>query len=475
MSHPERPARSRSRPLVALVLDLEREAIATQDRCSFSGEGALASLADLAKRGRQLALRSPRAELEQALEASTLHRNHDVAQIMRIACARAGWETDLLDPELPPVPRCRLHLFAAVGERVGDVSTRSLLALLEIASFEQIPVVVHALVGGSGGPRSAADSLLRLEELLGDQGTIGTLSGIDALDLSASDDPWSGLLSFHRAVVLGDAPTATNWYEALSSGYDRDLDDRAIPPIRLGAYVGVRGNLSVEFGSVKRQWAWVGEDVGLILDLGDDRVGRLGALLSRSSSGDHRGLPEPVLAELTERGRTISAFDPDSLRSLVSSADDHAVFAAYSVARPLDIVTRLLERAGGAHWTVHAASAAETARAMGELARALDRAEHDLLVAHLADPCERQEHRDESNRSLLQIANAVRQRGGALVVTTSARAPGELAPLLLVDDHHDYGELHTEASIEDLAATLLDLLELPPHDAWDGRDLRKLR
>lgn len=470
MSGSEKPVRARGRPFVVCVVDVSVERTEGTDY----DWSRLPSIAAIAPRGRQLALRSPMADLARELDEATLHRREELAHLIRVGRCRAGWDRDPFDPRGPRRPRCRLHLFVRVTGEADDPHARALARFVAVAAMEEFPVVVHALVGRDGGGpaagdevRRVADALSQVDFMLQGIGEIGTVSGIASLDLGEGHASWSGPLAFYQAAIRGDAPVAPSWFTLLSSLVD-ETGVASLEPTRLGAYAGVRGDFVVDPSEERPEWRWVGEDIGVILDLGEERVARLGSLFRRTPS--RLGAPPEVLSLLEERGRAVHAFDDESIRALVAGGPAGAVPAAFCATRPLSQLGELLAGAGGSHLWVEARSPGEVAAALGEIDRALDLAEHELLVAHLggAGAGITYETLDEG---LERVARAVERRGGAMVVTTPHRAAEGHAPLLVVDHHEVHGEARAEASIEDLASWIHELLGLPPHEPWVGRSL----
>src|SRR4051812_17699602 len=74
--------------------------------------------------------------------------------------------------------KCRLHLFGLLSDGGVHSSLNHLYALIDIAHYEDIPVVVHAFLDGRDTPpKSAGAYLHQLEGHLDKKGVIGTVSG----------------------------------------------------------------------------------------------------------------------------------------------------------------------------------------------------------------------------------------------------------------------------------------------------------
>ncbi|HZO14886.1 MAG TPA: 2,3-bisphosphoglycerate-independent phosphoglycerate mutase, partial [Polyangiaceae bacterium] len=134
-----------------------------------------------------------------------------------------------------------LHLFGLLSDGGVHSHMDHLLALIDQAHFQSIPVVVHAFLDGRDTPpQSAMNYLNALEYAIEDKNVrIGTLSGrFYAMD---RDERWDRVYcAFHAIVrdqVLGpEAPRAESTFDAVSESYLRGLTDEFLEPVRIGDY-----------------------------------------------------------------------------------------------------------------------------------------------------------------------------------------------------------------------------------------------
>jgi 2,3-bisphosphoglycerate-independent phosphoglycerate mutase len=197
--------------------------------------------------------------------------------------------------------KCRLHLFGLVSDGGVHSSMNHLFALIDIAYMEDVPVVVHAFLDGRDTPpKSAGGYLQLLENHLEKKGVIGTISGrYYAMD---RDKRWDRVQKAYNAIVRGPAPRAETAFDALRSAYNDGVTDEFVEPTRIGEYEGIKGDFMADFSSDSPAWHWYGEEVGFAFNFRPDRMRELSAMLTR------RSLPPEPLEMLTERGKSIFAF-----------------------------------------------------------------------------------------------------------------------------------------------------------------------
>lgn len=421
----------------------------------------------------------------------------------------------------------RLHLFCLLSPAEVHASLDHLREIVRLARVNDVQLVLHAFLDGRDAPpRSARTYLLPLEEAMRGVGVVGTLSGRHyAMD---RDGRWDRVLKAYHAIVRGPAPRADSAHEALQHAYDAGLTDDRVEPVRIGGYEGVKGDFMAEFiPGQKPVWEWHGEEVGLALNARPDRMRQLSAMLAR------RGLPPEVEGWLTERGKAIHAFQKHNYRCLT----EHDPALGLPVAFPReplgDSFGEVIARAGlrqlrcgesekAAHVTwmfsggreepfpgedrrlvasprdVHSyaqrpeMSAAEVAR---EAAEAIRGGGYDFILVNFANP-DAVGHTGDLGAAVRAveavdagvgaIAEAVREAGGALLVTSAhgnveqmkdslgKPHPGHTrnpVPLYYLNEA-DPGVALRPGGIADVAPTMLEILGLPLPEAMTGRSLR---
>ena len=197
----------------------------------------------------------------------------------------------------------RLHLLGLLSDGGVHSSMKHLFALIDMAAFEDIPVVVHAFLDGRDTPpRSAGGYLQDLDAFLegGKKGVIGTISGrYYAMD---RDKRWDRVDAAYRAIVRGEAPRSESAFEAVRLSYLQDIGDEFVVPTRIGDYEGIRGSFMADYNADELVWGWYGEETGLSFNFRPDRMRELSALFTRQN------LPPEALRFVTERNRPILAF-----------------------------------------------------------------------------------------------------------------------------------------------------------------------
>jgi len=226
-------------------------------------------------------LQSDCSRIDAAIEENQLGRNEVLDQTMRIC---------LYD-------KCALHLFGLLSDGGVHASMDHLFAIIDIADFHEIPVIVHAILDGRDvGSRTAMTYLERLlTQLEGKDASIATLSGRHyAMD---RDGRWDRVYQAYHAIVrdkvLGPvAPQAETPFEAVATSYSNDLSDEFLVPIRIGDYSGIKGDYLCDFAAEGSPWEWTGEEVGVATNFRGDRMLQLSQMLTRLQ------LPPEVAADL---------------------------------------------------------------------------------------------------------------------------------------------------------------------------------
>jgi len=419
----------------------------------------------------------------------------------------------------------RLHLFCTVSASGVHASLDHLREIIRIASLHQVSLVLHAFLDGPG--HSAGGQLLQLEELLRGVGVIGTLSGRHyAMD---RDERWDRVHKAYTAIVRGEALRAGTVQEALREAAEAGFGDEMVPPIRIGDYEGIKGDFVADFSSGQKPvWEWYGEEVGLSLNARPDRMRQLSAMLAR------RGLPAEVEGWLSDRGKAVHAFQQHCYRCLTEHDPALRLPVAFPREQVSDSFAEVIARAGlkqlrcgesekAAHvtWMFSGGreepflgeerrlvasprdvssyrsrpemSAPEVAQRAAEAIRGGD---HDFIlvnfanpdaVAHTGDLAAAIRAVEAVDAGVGAIAAAVREVGGALLVTSahgnceqmqdSLGKPHEghtqnPVPLYYLNDDDIGVALRSGGRIADVAPTMLEILGVPRPEAMTGRSLR---
>jgi 2,3-bisphosphoglycerate-independent phosphoglycerate mutase len=232
----------------------------------------------------------------------------------------------------------RLHLFGLVSDGGVHASLGHLFALIDAAHREGIPVVVHAFLDGRDTPpKSARGYIEQLEEALaggldgGRKGVIGTLSGrYWAMD---RDKRWNRVEKAFAAIVRGDAPRAVSALDALARSYANGVDDEFVEPVCIGDYAGMRGGLDGD--------TWVGGEAGFAFNFRPDRMREISGMLTR------RNLPPEVAAQvITGEGRPILAFRPGAYATMTEYDATLGLPVAFPREAVADSFGELISRAG---------------------------------------------------------------------------------------------------------------------------------
>ena len=206
-----------------------------------------------------------------------------------------------------------LHLVGLVSDGGVHSHINHLLALIEMASRQQVRPVVHMITDGRDTAQmSALVYLKQLEDALEEAGgCIATVSGrYYAMD---RDNRWYRTERAWRAMVRGEGEKAENALYAIEASYARDKTDEFIKPTVLDKCELIRSGDSVIFFNFR-----------------NDRPRQLAAALSQNSFeqfdvGDYKGATVTCLTE----------YDPEFLLPI-----------GYAPERPQYTVASVVSRAG---------------------------------------------------------------------------------------------------------------------------------
>jgi len=451
-----------------------------------------------------------------AIAKRELGRNPMIAQALRIAADRGT----------------RLHLLGLVSRSTVHASMDHLHALIELADFHEVPVVLHAVLDGRDmPPKSAMPLLHRLEDFLLDRGAIGTLSG-RMYSVDAGDD-WDRVHALYHAIVRDDvlgaeAQRADTPLDALSLAYGQGLSDATVPPTRIGGYDGIRGDFLCDFGAEKPVWEWMGEEVGIGFNHRPDGLSAIVSMLT------HSGLPAEVTADLlVDRGKPVLAFGEHCFTSLTEYDGALGLPVAFGGECAANTCGALIAEAGlqqlrigesltRAHVTsffgggrsapldgeerriIPSAPVLDLAEPVvrprteaiaAAAVRAIDGGRHDFIlvslpgaemVARTGDLEATVRAVEQVDRAIGELVTAVRRGRGALLLTSDhghcelmGSAAADLAasptdspvPLYYVNPSDDGARLAGGGQLSDVAPTVLRLLGVAPPSTMTGRCL----
>ncbi len=429
---------------------------------------------------------------------------------------------------------CAVHLLGLLSNAGVHSHLDHLFAMIDWASFQDIPVVVHAILDGrDGSPRSAMDYLDRLQtHMEGKDVAIGTLSGRTyAMD---RDERWDRTYqAFHAIVrdkVLGStAPQAETPFDAVSLSYGQGHNDEHLVPIRIGDYHGLPGDFLCDFTAAKPVWEWTGEDVGLAFNFRGDRMRQLAGMLTK------QGVPDEVKNDLLmDRDKPVLAFREHCFVTLTSYGDElqlPVVFDREPIGGTFgDVVaeaglTQL--RCGESEVLSHVTSffsgrreapfvgerrailrsprlvdcyqekpSMSAAKVAKKAVAEVQSGDHDFILVTFANP-DTLGHTGNLDATIEavqavddavgQLAQAVRDAGGALLVTADHGNCETLVgqdgkpqhahttnpvPLIYLNEQDPKATLRTGGQLADVAPTLLDIMGLEPPAVMSGTSLR---
>ncbi|MDY6766389.1 MAG: 2,3-bisphosphoglycerate-independent phosphoglycerate mutase [Candidatus Nanohaloarchaea archaeon] len=124
-----------------------------------------------------------------------------------------------------------VHLMGITSDGGVHGHLDHLLALIEFFAAEDCDVVVHAFLDGRDvEPESAARYLERIEETADAAGTGHIASFMGRYYAMDRDNNWDRTEQAYRALVDGDAHTATDWRSGLEARYREDRNDYFVEP-----------------------------------------------------------------------------------------------------------------------------------------------------------------------------------------------------------------------------------------------------
>jgi 2,3-bisphosphoglycerate-independent phosphoglycerate mutase len=332
----------------------------------------------------------------------------------------------------------RLHVIGMLSDGSGHTSLAHLYALIGVAEQAAVRVVVHAIVDGvDPAQRTAAGVLADLEtRLSGGVGRIGTVSGrawtVDA------DGRWDRIEKLFRAMM---ADGVTRFDTALAGVKDAcqfGKPEGFVAPFVVFDYPGV---------------SLVDSAIHVHASPGGARA-LTRALCAPSFEPFLRG---PGQAPFQGRCASMVPYDSDlSLPTLFPRAAD-----------PAELPWALVTRGGRTLWRAEPGPLQSMVDAAVQKIR---QGGCDCAVVDLASPDSVARSTDPQalTRALGAIADAALTVGGALLVVGSANAEGNMACAYVSEPRRS---LRPQGGGDDLAPTLLDLLQLPADADSEGVSL----
>jgi 2,3-bisphosphoglycerate-independent phosphoglycerate mutase len=413
----------------------------------------------------------------------------------------------------------RFHLLGLVSDGGVHSSLEHLLALVDLAAAQGVPVVIHAFLDGRDTPpRSAERYLTRVIEHLqgrpGEQskGVIGTVSGrYWAMD---RDSRWDRVKRAYDAIVSGAAPRVSGALEAVEAAYAAGKDDEFIEPVVVGQ-AGAGGESS-GYAGVR-----AGKDAALFFNFRADRAREITAALTQPGfEGFARpaGLEAPfaryVCMTMYEKGLGLPvAFPketyPDIFPELVARAGltqlrcaETEKFAHVTYffnggrEEPFAGEERVLVKSPRDVATYDEKPEMSAQGVADAVVAAIGERRFDFILVNFANP-DMVGHTgsleaaiaavEAADRGVGAIVDAALAQGGAVLVTADhgncelMRDPVTGAahtahttnpvPFLYVNDHDRAARLRPHGRLCDVAPTMLALLGLPQPAAMTGESM----
>ncbi len=428
---------------------------------------------------------------------------------------------------------CQAHLIGVVGGSTAYADMNHLYQLIETFDFNDVPVVVHAILDGEDcAPRSALTYLDRLQGFIEDRkATIGSVMGRHyAMD---RNERWDRTYKAFHAMVrdrrLGPAAhDAETPYDVISQAYSRDVDDALVEPTRIGDYRGFSGDYLCDFSSNtdKAVWEWIGSDAGVAFNHRADGMRQLVAMLARQDIPDYvaddllmdrhfpvRAFREHCFMTLASHGDAIDvpvAFPKEvigaTLGEIVASAGLKQLRCAesekvmhvtsfFSGGREsaFDGETRKVVRSPRLVQSYEEKPEMAAAKVADAVLEGLAEGDADFILVNFANadmvagPDAAKKALEAIDGAMSRICAAVREKHGLLIVTSDHGNCEQLldpsgerhaahtqnpVPFALLDAESGAHPLRDGGSLCDVAPTVLDLMSIDKPDAMTGVSLR---
>jgi 2,3-bisphosphoglycerate-independent phosphoglycerate mutase len=362
-----------------------------------------------------------------------------------------------------------------------------------------VPSVVHVLTDGRDTPpKSAVDSLVRLEAALPPSVPVATVIGrYYAMD---RDKRWDRVSRACNAIVEAEAPRFPDARSAISDAYARDLTDEFVEPSVIGNYAGIKDGDGV-----------------LCFNFRADRVREiLGAMLDPAFAGFPRKRKVHFAAAV---GMTQYSDDLDRLMQTIFPAETFPNILGEVTSAANRTQLRLAETEKYPHVTYFLNGGREepfpgedrimvpspkvatydlqpemsAPELTAKVVEAIDSGKYDLIVLNYANP-DMVGHTgslpaaikavETVDTGLGKIADAVQRAGGALLVTADHGNCEMMRDPVTGGPHtsHTTGPVPltlqgggdvslADGRLADIAPTLLDLMQLPKPTDMTGVSL----
>ena len=394
-----------------------------------------------------------------------------------------------------------LHVMGLLSPGGVHSHERHLFAMLELARRERVPrVALHAFLDGRDTPpRSARPSLAAIDAACREVGNarIATVGGrYFAMD---RDKRWDRVRKAWDAIVEGEAAhDAADAVAALDAAYARGENDEFATPTTIGGGVPMRDGDAVVFMNFRadraRQLTAAFVAPGFDgFDARRPRLSRFTCLTEYDAT-----LPAPVAFapdDLRDTlGEVLAAAGLSQLRIAETEKYAHVTFF-FSGGResPYDGEQRILVPSPKVA-TYDLQPEMSCPELTERLVGAIRQGTFDVVVCNIANP-DMVGHTGDLQAAILaaeavdraigEIEAAVREAGGALLVTADhgnlemmrdpetgqAHTAHTVGPVPLVYVGSRPAKLRSGGALRDIAPTVLDLLGLPRPDAMSGRSL----
>ena len=394
-----------------------------------------------------------------------------------------------------------LHVMGLLSPGGVHSHERHLFAMLALARRERVPrVALHAFLDGRDTPpRSARPSLAAIDAACREVGNarIATIGGrYFAMD---RDQRWDRVRKAWDAIVEGEAPhDATDPVAALDAAYARGENDEFATPTTIDGGVPMRDGDAVVFMNFRadraRQLTAAFVAPGFDgFDARRPRLSRFTCLTEYDAT-----LPAPVAFapdDLRDTlGEVLAAAGLSQLRIAETEKYAHVTFF-FSGGResPYDGEQRILVPSPKVA-TYDLQPEMSCPELTERLVGAIRQGTFDVVVCNIANP-DMVGHTGDLQAAILaaeavdraigEIEAAVREAGGALLVTADhgnlemmrdpetgqAHTAHTVGPVPLVYVGSRPAKLRSGGALRDIAPTMLDLLGLPRPDAMSGRSL----
>lgn len=399
----------------------------------------------------------------------------------------------------------RLHLFGLVSDGGVHSHILQLLALVDAAHAAGVPVVVHAFLDGRDvQPGTAPGYLATLEKHLAGKGVIGTVSGrYWAMD---RDNRWERVERAYRAIVRAEAPRHASAIAGTEASIQSGKTDEFVEPFVVSTYGGIA----------------IGKDVGLHFNFRPDRARELTRALASAEFGEFAREGNGV-APLGGRYACMTTYDAKLGLPIAFAKETYSDIFPEVIAKAGFTQFRCAETEKYAHVTYFFNGGREESFAGEERAmipspkdvatydhkpemaaagvadavvKAVESGTFDFvlvnfanpdMVGHTGDLAAAITANEAVDSGIGRIAQAVRARGGVLVVTAdhgncelmkdpATGAPHTAhtlnpVPLLYMNDDDRNASLRSGGRICDVAPTLLEIMGLAKPAAMTGISL----